>query len=296
MFAKDALPATPALGYCEYFFTRRGGDLGFDPAETVTASDLARLRARNMIQQATLQDIDAGVQPDRMAAQPLPGRISARASTSATKASTSSPAGRTNAAKFKLPDGRMVKAGDPVVTYVARSLEPYRGFPQFMRAAAEIARRRKDAIFIVAGDDTVSYGRLPPHGRSWRQAMLAETGIHPLKDRVPRQHRPQRAHPALPGLGGARLPDRAVRAVVVDAGGDGVRLPDRRLAHRPGQRSDRGRAQRPPDAVLRNGRAGGAAYRRARPAEGARGATPAGARNDRGHAIGGATASASRWR
>src|SRR5438876_314521 len=42
------------------------------------------------------------------------------------------------AATFELPDGRVLSRRDQVVTYVARNLEPYRGFPSFMRAVPRI--------------------------------------------------------------------------------------------------------------------------------------------------------------
>jgi glycosyltransferase involved in cell wall biosynthesis len=176
MFVKDALPATPSLGYCEYFFTQQGGDLGFDPADPVTMPDLARARARNMVQQATLHAIDAAFSPTAWQRSRYPAAEQQRIAIC--HEGVDIVACRPDAAaRFKLPDGRVIKTGDPVVTYVARSLEPYRGFPQFMRAAAEVARQRKDALFVVAGGDDVSYGRAPPKGKTWRQAMMAETGI-----------------------------------------------------------------------------------------------------------------------
>lgn len=33
-----------------------------------------------------------------------------------------------------LPSGRVIRAGQPILTYVARNLEPYRGFHGFMRS------------------------------------------------------------------------------------------------------------------------------------------------------------------
>jgi glycosyltransferase involved in cell wall biosynthesis len=80
------------------------------------------------------------------------------------------------AARFALPDGRTLAAGDPVVTYVARNLEPYRGFHVFMRALPEILARRRDAQVVIVGGDAVSYGKPPPGGGTWRARMLAELG------------------------------------------------------------------------------------------------------------------------
>jgi glycosyltransferase involved in cell wall biosynthesis len=79
-------------------------------------------------------------------------------------------------AKLILPDGRALTRADEVVTYVARNLEPYRGFHVFMRALPEIQRRRPKAHAVIVGGDDVSYGGRPRDGRTWRQTLLAEIG------------------------------------------------------------------------------------------------------------------------
>ncbi len=66
-----------------------------------------------------------------------------------------------------------------VVTYVARSLEPYRGFPSFMRALPAILRQRPAAQVVVVGGDEVAYGRPPPGGGTWRAALQAELQLDP---------------------------------------------------------------------------------------------------------------------
>jgi tetratricopeptide (TPR) repeat protein len=65
-------------------------------------------------------------------------------------------------------------AGEEIITYVARNLEPYRGFPSFMRSLPRILNARPKARVIIVGGDDVSYGaRLPP-GQTFRQNMLTE--------------------------------------------------------------------------------------------------------------------------
>ena len=65
---------------------------------------------------------------------------------------------------------------DEVVTYVARDLEPHRGFPALMRALPALLAARPRAEVVICGGDGVSYGRPPSEGGSWREALLAELG------------------------------------------------------------------------------------------------------------------------
>ena len=76
-------------------------------------------------------------------------------------------------ARMVLPGLDLSGAGE-VVTYATRGMEPYRGFPQFMRAADILLKQRPDLHIVVGGDDSVSYSRLPPRGRTYKQMMLEE--------------------------------------------------------------------------------------------------------------------------
>jgi glycosyltransferase involved in cell wall biosynthesis len=80
-------------------------------------------------------------------------------------------------AKLSLPNSnRELTAQDEVVTYVARNLEPYRGFQSFMRSLPAILTRRPNAHVIVVGGDEVSYGKRLPAGKTYREEMLKELG------------------------------------------------------------------------------------------------------------------------
>jgi glycosyltransferase involved in cell wall biosynthesis len=70
---------------------------------------------------------------------------------------------------------------DEVVTYSVRNLEPYRGFPSFIRALPELLAMRPAATVLIVGGDEVSYGRPAPGGRSWRDIMLEEVPLDPAR-------------------------------------------------------------------------------------------------------------------
>ncbi len=71
---------------------------------------------------------------------------------------------------------RPLTRADEVITFIARNLEPYRGFHVFMRALPEILRRRPKAQVVIVGGNEVSYGPPAPPGTSFRQIMLDEVG------------------------------------------------------------------------------------------------------------------------
>src|SRR5262249_58559015 len=77
---------------------------------------------------------------------------------------------------IQLRNGLKLTREDELITYVARSLEPYRGFHSFMRALPEIQRRRPRAHAVILGNDGTSYGPPATPGRSFRELLLDEVG------------------------------------------------------------------------------------------------------------------------
>jgi glycosyltransferase involved in cell wall biosynthesis len=70
--------------------------------------------------------------------------------------------------------GKSFRAGDEVLTFVNRNLEPYRGYHVFMRALPEILERRPNATVLIVGADGVSYGAAAPQGSTWKQIFFDE--------------------------------------------------------------------------------------------------------------------------
>ena len=67
------------------------------------------------------------------------------------------------------------------MTFVARDLEPVRGFNMLMQALPELLRRRPNAQVVICGGSNVSYGRPPPGGRTWRDTMMEQFPIDPAR-------------------------------------------------------------------------------------------------------------------
>ncbi len=180
LFTKDVFPSTPVLGYCEFFYQPVGADVGFDPECPTTLDDRRRLKARNFAQTSTLLAIDAGISPTLWQRNLYPDEFKSRIGVVHDGIDMRFCRPDPNA-RFRLPNGRVLTPGEKIVTYASRDLEPYRGFPQFMRAAAELARRDPDITFVVAGGDGVTYGRHRPDGRPWREVTMQETGLDPAR-------------------------------------------------------------------------------------------------------------------
>ena len=59
-----------------------------------------------------------------------------------------------------------------IITYATRGMEPYRGFPQFMKAASMLQKRRPNCHVVVVGKDRVAYGPQRRDGKTYKQEML----------------------------------------------------------------------------------------------------------------------------
>ncbi|MDI7865234.1 glycosyltransferase family 4 protein [Rhizobiaceae bacterium n13] len=177
MFLKDVLPQVPALGYCEFFYRSEGSDIGFAPGDQPDLETRKRLRLRNIAQLVTLESIEAGNSPTHWQRSLYPTDAQKRISVCHEGIDVERFRPDPNAS-VRLPDGRTLGPdGPPVVTFVARDLEPYRGFPQVLEAAAKVVRQRPDALFVFVGGDGVSYGMPPPGGGAWKDHLLRSVDI-----------------------------------------------------------------------------------------------------------------------
>jgi glycosyltransferase involved in cell wall biosynthesis len=176
LFVKDVFPDVPVLANFEFFYHARGVDADFDPEFVSIFNEPSRLRARNGTNLLAFHACDWGHSATRWQRSLYPVEMQSRISVLHEGVDTDLV--RPNAkASFKLPgSGRVLTRRDEVVTYVARNLEPYRGFHVFMRALPQLLRRRKRAQVVIVGDDGVSYGAPPPPASSFRAMMLNELG------------------------------------------------------------------------------------------------------------------------
>ena len=133
LYAKDVYPDARIVHFCEWYYAAHGADLGFDPDFPAPSMISARVRTWNALHALNLLQCDAGVSPTRWQRSRHPEALQPKIACS-TRASRSNGSGPDPNACLATPGGALLRSGDPVVTYVARNLEPYRGFHVFMRA------------------------------------------------------------------------------------------------------------------------------------------------------------------
>jgi glycosyltransferase involved in cell wall biosynthesis len=173
LFLREVWPEARLLVYAEFFYATRGLDVGFDPE--FSRSDPATgfsVTARQAHLALAMVQADAALSPTEWQADTFPAcfrdKITITHDGVDTDLLTPDPQ-----ASFTLPGGRVLRAGDEVLTYVARNLEPYRGTHVFLRALPDILQARPNAQVVIIGGDGVSYGAAPAQG-CWREVFLRE--------------------------------------------------------------------------------------------------------------------------
>jgi glycosyltransferase involved in cell wall biosynthesis len=174
-YVKDIFPDTPLIGYFEFFYRASGADAGFDPQYPTTIDTGPRIRTKNVGNLIGLDCADFGICPTAWQKSVYPARYHSMLDVIHEGVDTALVAPNPNA-RLQMPGGVELCAGDEVVTYVARNLEPYRGFPSFMRSLPEVLRRRPRAHVVIVGGDETSYGAPLPGGKTYRQQLLQELG------------------------------------------------------------------------------------------------------------------------
>lgn len=176
LFVNEVWPEARTLHFLEFFYRTRGLDYDFDPEfRDLSLAGRMRLAANGSHLLASLEAMSRGYTPTLWQKSSLPPAFHDKVDVIFDGIDTGfiAPDPET---RLELPDGRPLRAGDEVLTFVNRNLEPYRGFHVFMRALPAIQKARPEAVTLIVGGDSVSYGLRPRDAENWREALLREVG------------------------------------------------------------------------------------------------------------------------
>lgn len=179
LFLREVWPEARLIVYAELYYAARGLDVGFDPEFATHSEDKPySVVARQGHQALMMAQCDAALAPTEFQADTFPecfrDKITIIHDGIDTERLVPDPS-----ARVTLPSGVEFRAGDELLTFINRNLEPYRGYHSFMRALPEVMRARPNAQVVIIGGDDVSYGARPGGGRSWKEIFLDE-----VRDRI----------------------------------------------------------------------------------------------------------------
>lgn len=179
LFLKDIFPASRLICYCEHYYHPRGGDAAFDPEFPTLEYHWPIINLQNTAGLHALAACDRGVSPTSWQRQGFPPEWHGKIEVIHEGVDTDVVHPDPGACLRVNGPGVDIAFGDEIVTYVARDLEPYRGFHIFMRALPELLRLRPNCRVLVVGRDGVSYGMRPPFGQSYARMYKARYPVDP---------------------------------------------------------------------------------------------------------------------
>lgn len=175
-FFREVLPKTPMIGFFEYFYSVRGGPVGFDPNDVVSDHAPYIMHGNNVVPLVNIEVVDVAHSPTWWQRNRFPPSFHDKIYVCHDGIRTDKLLPDPKASVSLGRIGRPLTASDEVVTFMARNLETTRGFHQFMRALPLIQKARPNARILVIGGNEASYGGKSKHPGGLRGQMEAEVG------------------------------------------------------------------------------------------------------------------------
>jgi len=173
MFAKDIFPDAKLLNYYEWYYYPTFSDADFFHAEPPILNYAYTIRMKNTAILHDLAAMDWGQSPTQFQASRLPEIFRSRVSVLHDGVDTEKYKPNPNA-QITVADGKVLTADDEVITYVARGMEQYRGFPEFMAAVEKLQKLRPNLHIVMLGEDRVAYGANRKDGKTYKEWALSE--------------------------------------------------------------------------------------------------------------------------
>lgn len=179
LYVKNVYPNARLIHFCEWYHNLAGSEFGFDSEFKSSIDDKLKLQTSNAFHLLNLENCDIAISPTHWQKSQFPKNYHHKIHV-AHEGVPTEVLGQNLNASLVLPNGKQLKVGDKVITFVARSLEPHSGFHTFMRSLPGLLQQHPDSEVVIVGGDGVSCGNLPKGTSSWRVKMLDELiSIHP---------------------------------------------------------------------------------------------------------------------
>lgn len=174
IYIKQLWPSTILITYQEFFYSLYGSDLDYD-TEYRAVDDLVlmRLELKNSMILHSLNISDACICPTYWQQSRFPKQYLDKINVIHEGIDFSK---LDKAIESKLPNPNLTKwlNSSKYITYMARTLEPYRGYHKFLQATEKLLTIDKDLhICIIGNDKGPGYGSNPPDSYStWKEYFL----------------------------------------------------------------------------------------------------------------------------
>ncbi len=177
LFLRDVWPQTPILSYQEFFYQAEGFDYDFDPefkCDSLNWAERANIRMKTSFMQLVLEASTWNITPTEFQRSSFPKRWQKQISCLHDGIDTELAAPSSDSNPLTLPNGTVISRDTPLVTFVNRVIEPYRGCHTFIRSIPAIQRANSKAEIVIVGEAAGDgYGVSPKEG-TWRDHFLNE--------------------------------------------------------------------------------------------------------------------------
>ena len=185
LYLRDQWPKAVLIAYPELYAQAQLMGHGFDPdAGSLSEGSRRALRRQNFVALAAIADSDAAIAPTLFQRDTFPPHLRSRFQVihEGVDLDRVRPHPRRH---LQLTPELMLRKGDPVITYVSRSLEPLRGFRVFMRSLPAVLEQHPTAqVLIVGSREGTSYCRASTHPDGYWGEMSALLGDRLDRSRV----------------------------------------------------------------------------------------------------------------
>ena len=184
LFLKEVWPEARFIGYFEWFYRSRGSDVGFGSEHQPPSPDTSlRVHTYNSPIVMDLALTDAAICPTQWQANQFPQALRGQLQVIFDGIDIDRiipPSQAKRAEPFQLGEIRLAQDA-PLVTYITRCFEPYRGWPQVAEGLALLLQRNPRVHVLLVGSDEVAYGGRRGDGKSWREWAMEQWPMDPSR-------------------------------------------------------------------------------------------------------------------